>query len=141
MDYNRNIGRLVGHLNHKFLRTLDELFYIEQIPLTAEQFRLMTVLWDTDNLSQQSIAERIGRNRASTGKMLDVLEKKNIVKRQDNPQDRRVKLIVVTSKGKKLNNKAKNIANAVLEKACTDIPKRQVNEILHYLELMLKNLE
>ncbi|SMG46989.1 DNA-binding transcriptional regulator, MarR family [Marivirga sericea] len=140
IDYKNNIGRLVGHLNHRFLRKLDEEFKKKDIALTAEQFRLMTVLWDKDGVSQQSLATLIGRNRASTGKMIDILEKKGILERHDHPTDRRLKLIFVSKQGKKLDEKARIIAKEVIQMAINGIPEVEVKLVTNHLFLMLKNL-
>lgn len=140
IDYKRNMGRAVGHLNHQFLRKLDEELQNENIPLTAEQFRLMTVLWDGDGMSQQSLALRIGRNRASTGKMIDVLEKKGVIERIDDPDDRRLKLIFLTDAGRVLDEKARVCAKAIIEKASTGIPENELKLVLTHLFSMIKNL-
>lgn len=141
IDYKNNIGRLVGHLNHRFLRKLDDEFNKQDIALTAEQFRLMTVLWDNDGVSQQTLANLIGRNRASTGKMIDVLEKKGILERHDHPTDRRLKLIFVSRRGKKLDEKARIIAKEVIEMATNGIPIDELNLVLKHLFTMIKNIK
>ena len=140
IDYKNNIGRVVGHLNHRFLRKLDEEFKRQDIALTAEQFRLMTVLWDKDGISQQSVALLIGRNRASTGKMIDVLEKKGIIERHDHQTDRRLKLIFVSKQGKKLDEKARIVAKDVVELATKGIPPAELKLVLSHLSLMVKNM-
>ncbi len=141
LDYKNNIGRLIGHLSHRFLRKLDEEFKRQDIALTAEQFRLMTVLWDKDGVSQQTLARLIGRNRASTGKMIDVLEKKSILKRHDHPSDRRLKLIFVSKQGRNLDEKARIIAKEVIEMATKGIPPAELKIVLTHLYSMIKNME
>ena len=140
LDYKNNIGRVVGHLNHRFLRKLDEEFKRRDIALTAEQFRLMTVLWDKDGVSQQSLARSIGRNKASTGKMIDVLEKKGILERHDHQSDRRLKLIFVSSQGRSLDEKARIIAQEVIDMATKGIPPSELKIVLTHLFSMIKNM-
>ncbi|BBD09612.1 MarR family winged helix-turn-helix transcriptional regulator [Desulfovibrio ferrophilus] len=62
-----------------------------QVPYIAE-------LFDEDELSQDELAGRIKVNRAATARALKALEESGHVKRRENPDNRRQKLVSLTAK-------------------------------------------
>lgn len=62
----------------------------------------MGVLWNEDGLPQQALADATYRDKPSTTRIIDNLEKEGMVKRIPSPTDRRSNLINLTSLGKEL---------------------------------------
>ena len=83
MRYAENTAGLVNTLNQHLLRNLDQSLSAKKVPISADQYNLMSQLWEADGICQQDIANQISRNRATTARMLDTLEKKGLLKRKD----------------------------------------------------------
>lgn len=138
--YKDNIARVVGVLNHKFMRKLNEKLQEDGLVISSEQFRLMTTLWENDGISQSEISKKIGRNRATTGKMLELLIAKGLIKRKEDANDRRIKVVCVTQKGKELDKAAKNTAHKVISIATKGISNEEVETTKKILRKMITNL-
>ena len=62
----------------------------------------MLTLTNHDSMTQIKISELMFIDRTTVGQLIDSLESKGFVKRQQNPKDRRQNLIAVTRKGQNL---------------------------------------
>ncbi len=70
--------------------------------LSAEQAIVLVNLWHHDGSNQQMISDFLGRDKTSTTRWLDVLEKRNLVLRVTSKEDRRQNMIYATNEGKQL---------------------------------------
>ncbi len=114
MDYQRNVARLIGEVFTALSRRLDKELRAADLPITPEQFRILTELWTQDGITQIELAARGKRDRASITRIVDLLEEKGLIARHDDPNDRRVKLICLTAAGRELEPKARPAAQRAI---------------------------
>ena len=69
--------------------------------ITFEMLQIMSCLWSEQGISQQILAERTAKDKACLTNLMTNLEKKGYVCRQENPNDRRNKLVFLTEEGEK----------------------------------------
>ena len=74
--------------------------------LTIEQFQPLKSLAFTPGLSQRQIGDACNKSAANLTRILDRLQKKNLIERRANPADRRTSLVFLTSQGESLVNEA-----------------------------------
>lgn len=72
---------------------------IEKYKIAGPQFIIMYLINKKSALSQKDIGSCMSVDKASMVKFLDQLEKEKYVKRTEDAQDRRIKLITLTPKG------------------------------------------
>ncbi|AOP35357.1 MarR family transcriptional regulator [Leptospira tipperaryensis] len=70
--------------------------------ITVEQWILLNQLSVTESASQTDLVDKTFKDRPNVTRLLDGLEKKDLVQRQDDPEDRRKFQVVITKKGKAL---------------------------------------
>jgi DNA-binding MarR family transcriptional regulator len=70
--------------------------------ITFEMLEVMGCLWKKDGVNQQEIADLTLRDKSSMTYLLDNLVKRKLVKRVEDENDRRNKLIYLTNEGIKL---------------------------------------
>lgn len=70
--------------------------------LTGEQFHLLKNMDITQGRPQSELCELVEKSPANITRILDRLAKKNLVIRQDNPNDRRSSLVFQTENGQLL---------------------------------------
>ena len=59
------------------------------VPLTPEQFLLIDLLWNHGSMSQQQLANLMQKDKNSVTQLVDAIERKGFVVRQQNVKDRR----------------------------------------------------
>jgi MarR family transcriptional regulator, organic hydroperoxide resistance regulator len=141
MDIEHNFGRYIGRIHYLLSRKLTQLNEESGSGITADQFRLLTHLWNQDGITQQSLAQLLGRDRASVTRMVDILEEQGVLKRIADRSDRRVKRIVLTREGKLLKTKAYKAAGKSLEVALKGISKADQIVLMSHLKKVIHNLK
>jgi DNA-binding MarR family transcriptional regulator len=68
--------------------------------ITAVQYSLLTALAEHGEMDQNTLALEIGLERSSVAEVLPRLEARELIARQQSPQDGRVKLVKLTRKGR-----------------------------------------
>lgn len=70
--------------------------------LTTEQWGVLSRLIEEEGYNQRSLADKNLKDQAALTRILDLLEKKGLVRRTRSEQDRREFLIFITDKGREL---------------------------------------
>ena len=110
------------------------------IGLTPEQFLVIDILWNQGPMSQQKIADSIRKDKNSVTKLVDALEKKGLVRREQDSRDHRSKIITLTKKaeGMKLDAKEKGIS--MLDSMLEGISEDELRNFLDTLNKMTVNM-
>jgi DNA-binding MarR family transcriptional regulator len=90
MNYEQTLGRQSGVLYYLLSKRLNTLLAEAGLGITVDQFRLLTMLWKEDGITQQQLADKLGRDRAGVTRMTDILEEQGILVRVADKNDRRV---------------------------------------------------
>ena len=77
-------------------------------------------------MSQQAIADIIQKDKNSVTKFIDSLEKKGLVYRAVNKEDRRVNNIIVSEEGKKLKTKTTEVAIKMMRNVLNNIKEEDL---------------
>jgi len=76
--------------------------HLSEVGLTVSQFGVLEALYHLGPLSQKEIGLKILRSGGNITMVIDNLEKRKLVIRKQNPEDRRIVIVNLTSKGRKL---------------------------------------
>lgn len=111
------------------------------VDLTPEQFLLIDLLWNNGPMSQQNLADTMRKDKNSITKLVDGLEKKLLVERQRDRNDRRSNLVVLTSKadGMKLYAKEKGIS--MLDGIIRGISEEEMRAFFATLDKITANMD
>ena len=96
MILNKQVGVFLNLVHCQFKQYLNKIFHNHGFNLTPEQYLVIDTLWDEGVLSQQQIADIIIKDKNSVTKLIDALEKKGLVQRKTDEQDRRLNKIHLT---------------------------------------------
>jgi DNA-binding MarR family transcriptional regulator len=72
---------------------------IHGIDMTIEQFKVMVVLWKEGSSTQQNIADFVGKDKTSVTRLIAGLEKRSLIQRATDCQDKRCNLVTLTPQG------------------------------------------
>jgi DNA-binding MarR family transcriptional regulator len=136
----QSFGRVLGvaytHLHRRLQKHLKE----NNLSITADQFRVLTQLWQSDGCSQQELALGSNRDRANVTRIIDILEREGILERRDHETDRRVYRIYLTNKGKNMEQAAAAAAQASIKDAQKGISKSDLDICMAVLKKSIQNL-
>jgi DNA-binding MarR family transcriptional regulator len=82
---------------------------LEPLGLHVRQYGVMLVLASEGPISQGELAEWVRTDRTSMVALVDDLEARGFVKRERNPDDRRVYLLQLTAEGKRAVTRARGL--------------------------------
>ena len=108
--------------------------------LTPEQWSILNRLGEQDGLTQKDIAERTYKDQPNITRILDKLEKKELLKRVDNPEDRRAFLIFLTDKGKGIRESIIPITVQLNEDAATGLTNVEHKQLICLLDRIYESL-
>lgn len=83
---------------------------LKPFQLTPEQWSVLARLAEQDGLPQKVVAETTFKDQPTTGRILDRLVEKGLVRRDPNPDDRRGFLIFLTEEGRRLRDRIVPVA-------------------------------
>jgi DNA-binding MarR family transcriptional regulator len=93
-----NLLALTGKVERGYTKTLNRKFLQAGFDLRREQYELLHVLWEEDNVNQQSISKRLHKDKDNVTKLLNALQKHGYVRRKTG-DDKRENRVVLTLKG------------------------------------------
>lgn len=140
-EFEKSFGRALGVAHTNLFKHLSKLMKAVQLPITPEQFGLMTHLWKQDGLSQQELAVLTCRDRANVTRLIDILEREGIVERRDDSTDRRVFKIFLTKKGKDIEDKMADVAKQAIKDATQGVTKEELEICMKVLRKTKENLK
>jgi DNA-binding MarR family transcriptional regulator len=132
---------LSGRTHSVFNRALLNNFKKNNIALTKEQWTILGVLWLDDGCSQQTLAHRTYKDKPGITRLIDNLEKENLVERRPDAKDRRLNLIFLTPKGKIIEREVIEIVNQTLESAVKGIDPENLKIVKNTFLQIYDNLE
>lgn len=136
----KQVGVFVNILNCRLKKYLAEIFKKNDVNLTAEQYLVMDTLWNEGTLTQQAIAYIIQKDKNSVTQFIDNLEKKGLVRRATDKNDRRVNNIVVTKAGLQLKDSTKQLAIDSMNDILKDIPEKDLNTFVSVIQKICDNI-
>jgi DNA-binding MarR family transcriptional regulator len=121
-------------------RRLQKNFRNAGLDITIEQWSLLYHLWKEDGLSQQELGNRTFRDKASITRLIDNLERLDLVTRVASKSDRRINLVCLTEKAKPLQEITYHLANQTMNEALQDITKEEIEIVKNVFQRVYDNL-
>ena len=128
------IYKLTNRINKKFEKLQRKI--IQKENLTTAQYSILQQLWKTDGVKFKTLADECCCSQSTITGIVDTMEKKKIVVRKDHPEDRRIKLVMLTEKGKALENETPKLNN-ILDNCCSGFDPNDIE----ILTILLKKLD
>ena len=136
----KELGRIIKRASRLLSQNLQSELNSLEIRITVEQWSLLFVLWEEEGLSQTELGERAFKDKPTTARMMRILEKRNLLKRERNDADKRAFHLFLTEKGKEIVEETIPLAQKVLNKAQKGLTQQKVSELKNMLEIVNQNL-
>lgn len=112
MDFNfeDSLGYYLNRTASVMRSSLQRAFQKQYQEITVDYWVILNRLWRKDGMIQNELAGLTGKDNASMTRMLDGMQKKGMIIRKPDENDRRAFRIHLTKKGKSLEEPLKKIA-------------------------------
>lgn len=134
-----SLAYLVNHAARAMSHQLNQNFLQAGFNVTGEQWIVLLQILDDEGLNQQEIACKVGKDKASITRLVDGLEKRNLVVRIADKNDRRNKLIYLTKEGKQVKAELSKIATQTLVDLQQNIVSNELEICKKVLRQVFKN--
>ena len=101
---------------------------------------LIDLLWNQGEMSQQELADQLQKDKNSVTKLVDAIERKGFVVRQQNLNDRRSNTLVLTEKANQLKPGAKQKGISILDQMLEGISEEELRSCLDTLKKLNANM-
>ena len=108
---------------------------VKEANLTPPQYFILTLLWERNGRPLKELAAAAHCSRATMTGIVDTLEKKELVTRQSNPEDRRSLLVKLSEKGALLQDTTPTV-DRIFQNCCVGLEPTEARQ----LSLLLKKL-
>lgn len=132
---------ITGKASTAIARRLQKKFNAAGLNLTIEQWSVLYHLWKEEGISQQELCNSTFRDKPSITRLVDNLEKLNLVKRVPSEHDRRINLIYLTKQAQKLQEESMVLAEETLNEALETVPLDKIEVCKEVLQLVYDNLK
>lgn len=132
---------LTGKYSIAVMRRLQRNLREAGLSITSEQWSIMYNLWVEEGLTQQELAIRTFRDKPSVTRLINNLERLNLVIRVNDKNDRRSNLIYLTKIGRKMKDEGMKQAANTIEQALGGLTDDQIALSHTTLHRVLFNLK
>ena len=137
----KEIAVYVNILNSRIKKSFFDRLQKNGINVTPEQYLVLDILWEQQSLSQQNIADIIQKDKNSVTKIIDSLEKKNLVNRVVDKKDRRINKIELTQEGLALEKITTEVAINFMNDTVKDIDNQDLDKFVEVMRKLKDNLD
>jgi DNA-binding MarR family transcriptional regulator len=132
---------ITGKASTAIARRLQKKFNTAGLNLTIEQWSVLYHLWKEDGKSQQELCNATFRDKPSITRLVDNLERLQLVKRVASSDDRRINLIYLTRLAQKMQEQTMGLAEETLNEALGGVPSDKIDVCKSVLQVVYDNLK
>jgi DNA-binding MarR family transcriptional regulator len=135
----QSVGYLVRYAHRAFAKALAGELAPHDI--LGGQWSVLRVLWEQEGLSQVDLAERMRVEKASLTSLLDTMERRKLIVRSRNSEDRRKVNINLTAYGRSLKAQLLPYGVSINRRATRGMSAAEVDQLRGLLVRVIRNLE
>mgnify|MGYP001555868743 CR=1 FL=1 len=134
------IGFLVNRAAMKLKNEILRNFKAHGYDITTEQWAVLASLWEKEDRTQSEIADQLVKDKTNVTRILDLMEKKDLIIRRSDEKDRRSYRIFLTEKGSLLKDKLIPLAKESTQLSIKGINKHEEKELKRLINKIYSNL-
>jgi len=140
-NQNESLVMLLDRSTRNMGINLQRIFKSSGFDITVEQWMILLLLWKHDGRNQQEIANMIGKDKGTISPQIDGLEKRKLIVRLRNKNDKRHNSVCLTQKGKDLEERLVPLGFINVEIAQQGIPDEDLKICKEVLRRICRNFE
>ena len=135
MQPTSSLGQNLNHLAFVLGRQSDQILQ-ERLGIGISQFKIMTALQEKPNIQQKQIAGTLGQTEASISRQIKLMLDQGLLQTNINPANRREHITVLTLKGERLTDEARNILNSYHSPVFESLSQKQQENLGEILDIL-----
>lgn len=137
-----NLEDCIAFMTNKYNKEITELFNqrLQEHNITRVQWIALFYIGNNEGITQRDLAQILDSNESSIVRLIDRMEKENIVKREKDPTDRRVTKLFLTEEGMKKRDEILPIGEKFSKDCIKGISEEDLGVFKDVLNKMVKNL-
>ncbi|MBF0648374.1 MarR family transcriptional regulator [Dysgonomonas sp. GY75] len=105
------------------------------IDVTFEMLHILRCLDSVDSkVNQQELANLTYKDKSSLSYLIKNMEKRGLISREEDPSDKRNKLVVLTANGEKMHTEIREIIEDVYTKLEENVNSRHIQLCIEYMK-------
>lgn len=116
-----SLGYLVNRVSRTIRQYLNQELRRRNFQVTGEQFAVLVHLWRQKGPTQQELGHELAKEKTTMTRMLKGLEVQDLIRREFDSRDGRIRRIYLTSKGQETMKKLTALAGEVLTTAQMEV--------------------
>lgn len=135
----RGLDHSIGFLLGIASRKMSHLFMmrIKEYDLTPEQWSVLFRISEQDGLIQKDIADRSGKDKPTTTRILDTLESKGYITKRAGLHDRRSFHVFITEQGKQIAKVIEPIEQETIDNIAHDFSDEEYTQLVGMLSRLI----
>lgn len=134
-----SVGFLINQASRKIIHLLMHRF--REFDITPEQWSVLYQLFEEGGITQKELARRTAKDQPTTARILDILMKKELIKKQMSESDRRAFIVSLTAKGEKIAASTVPIEAETMKEILTGIDQYDVERFKKVLDQLTANID
>jgi DNA-binding MarR family transcriptional regulator len=111
------------------------------VRLTKVQWLMLKLLDREDGQPQNQLAFLTNRDKASLTRLIDTMERKNLVARIPSKSDQRINHIYITKHGEKIYQQTIPVSERLVEIVQKDVTEEEIETVIRVMKKIINNLK
>ncbi len=140
MELKKTLGPWLGKTSKMIGCLINEVLVENNIALTREQWIILIKLHQQGGLAQNELAFITERDKTSLTRLINTMERKNLVFRKISKTDKRIKLVYLTEFGKSEYKNALPVMQNIIQNLQKGLSQKEIENTIRTLQKLQENL-
>ena len=141
LKFHMSMGMLINSAHRAMTKRFVQNAMKSGLDISLDQWMVLGPIWQLESASQKELGELTLKDKTNITRLVDVLEKKNLVVRVEDQIDHRIKRVILTNAGKQLFFDVLPIMEKTREEVRKDISDQDIETFKKVLSSIIVNLE
>jgi Transcriptional regulators len=141
LEFHMSMGMLINSAHRAMTKRFVQNAMKSGLDISLDQWMVLGPIWQLESASQKELGEITLKDKTSITRLVDILEKKNLVVRVEDQIDHRIKRVILTNAGKQLFFDVLPIMEKTREEVRKDISDQDIETFKKVLSNIIVNLE
>ena len=141
LKFHMSMGMLINSAHRAMTKRFVQNAMKSGLDISLDQWMVLGPIWQLESASQKELGEITLKDKTSITRLVDILEKKNLVVRVEDQIDHRIKRVILTNAGKQLFFDVLPIMEKTREEVRKDISDQDIETFKKVLTSIIVNLE